>query len=1083
MDEFRGESGEPGEADVVIVRRHRLRRLLTWVALGLLALLLVALVFVWVERRTIAGNVIDNELEKRGVRGSYTLDRVGLRTQQISNLVLGDPKSPDVVAKRVLVQMRIKWNGGIDVYRIVARGVRLRGTVGKNGQVSWGELDKLLPAPSKEKKPFALPDVAVDIADTSISLRTPWGPLGFALAGSGNLTGGFEGKYVASVPKLVTGRCTAQNVRSFGSVEVTARRPHVDGPLSADFFTCPASRFSVVKPRLEIDSRFSESFNRYDARARILSQMITAGDNGLAALNGMITLNGAPDKASGRIDISAQKSRLGTIGADRTRVTGKYRLGVDTGTLVMAGHYTATGATMAPSMIASFTNALSATRGTPIGAIAGKMSDAISKSARSFDASGGLALVNFPGGGGARIVDANVRTATGARARISGGKGLTYYWPSGAIRVDGRIDMRGGGLPEGTMVLRQRKDGGMDGVGNFRPYISDGSRLALSTVRFSAQGNGATTFSTVATLDGRFPGGVVRGLSLPIAGSMGSAGGIQVGKQCTVISFDALRMQALTLDRTRLPVCPTGPAIIYQPPGGQLRVSGRIANPAITGRIGSSPMRLNASSILMTQQGFNGSNVALRLGKTRAPVMIDAATLRGNFTSGGARGTIGGADAVIGEVPLKLTDMDGRWHFANGRLVIDGSTLVSDRADPPRFYPLRSNDVHFVLADNRITTTGSLRHPASGALVTNVDIRHNLETGAGGAGLNVPGISFNPNGLQPNDLTRLTEGVVALVNGTLSGRGDINWSGSGAVTSTAEFWTRGMDLAAPFGPVTGLSTNIRFTDLLGLETAPGQVATVASINPGIEVTNGTIRYQLLPDQLVKVERGEWPFMGGRLILQETILNFGAPTAKRLTFQVEGLNAKTFIDTLGFEGLEITGIFDGVLPMIFDEEGGRIVGGRLDARPPGGQFRYTGTKPKAGLVAGLAFDLLSDIRYRSMIIRLDGDLAGEFATRMSIDQITLANRGGFLAGLVRGAFRKVPLKVNLNVQGPFRALIQMAKGMKDPTQVIAPVLPFPVDSPSLDVVVLRNQKDEEQTPQTQTNVIERTPNPPAEGETK
>ena len=27
-----------------------------------------------------------------------------------------------------------------------------------------------------------------------------------------------------------------------------------------------------------------------------------------------------------------------------------------------------------------------------------------------------------------------------------------------------------------------------------------------------------------------------------------------------------------------------------------------------------------------------------------------------------------------------------------------------------------------------------------------------------------------------------------------------------------------------------------------------------------------IHYQLLPNQLVKIERGEWPFMGGRLIL-------------------------------------------------------------------------------------------------------------------------------------------------------------------------------------------------------------------------
>ena len=69
-------------------------------------------------------------------------------------------------------------------------------------------------------------------------------------------------------------------------------------------------------------------------------------------------------------------------------------------------------------------------------------------------------------------------------------------------------------------------------------------------------------------------------------------------------------------------------------------------------------------------------------------------------------------------------------------------------------------------------------------------------------------------------------------------------------------------------------------------------------------------------------------MGGDLILRETILNFGRPTAKRLTFEVVGLDAKTFVESLGFKEIEATGTFDGVLPMIFDEEGGRIVGGRL-----------------------------------------------------------------------------------------------------------------------------------------------------------
>nr|WP_246450709.1 YdbH domain-containing protein [Sphingomonas rhizophila] len=376
--------------------------------------------------------------------------------------------------------------------------------------------------------------------------------------------------------------------------------------------------------------------------------------------------------------------------------------------------------------------------------------------------------------------------------------------------------------------------------------------------------------------------------------------------------------------------------------------------------------------------------------------------------------------------------------------------------------------MRLTLADNVIRANGRLVHPDSRTPVTDVTIEHRLSSGDGEAVLDVPGIRFN-NGFQPEQLTRLTEGVIALVTGSVNGRGRIAWSGSGKVDSSGAFNVVDTDFAAPFGPVTGLNTTVNFTDLLAIETAPNQVATVASINPGIIVENGTIRYQLLRDQLVKVERGEWPFMGGKLILQETILNFARPTAKRLTFEVVGLDAKTFVTTLGFAEISATGVFDGVLPMVFDESGGRIVGGRLDSREGGGTLSYNGVVNRAniGMFGGLAFDALRSLRFRSMVIRLDGYLDGEFATRLTIDQVALGDATKTQRFLK--SINRIPFKFNVTIKGPFRALIATAKSFRDPRTVISDALPVPLDE--VPGIVTEVRRQEESQTQTQTPVNE------------
>src|SRR3954467_10326977 len=112
---------------VVVRRGTRWGRIASMVALGVLLLLLIAIVGVWGERRPIATHYLKGEFERRGVQASYHLDRVGLRTQEVHDLVIGDSKHPDLTARHAIIQMRLMWNGSFEVYRVYARGVRLRG--------------------------------------------------------------------------------------------------------------------------------------------------------------------------------------------------------------------------------------------------------------------------------------------------------------------------------------------------------------------------------------------------------------------------------------------------------------------------------------------------------------------------------------------------------------------------------------------------------------------------------------------------------------------------------------------------------------------------------------------------------------------------------------------------------------------------------------------------------------------------------------------------------------------------------------------------------------------------------------------
>src|SRR5258708_39899725 len=115
----------------------------------------------------------------------------------------------------------------------------------------------------------------------------------------------------------------------------------MDGPITLDRFACPASRFDIVAPRFETATSFNESFTSVDGRGRMAISSLVAGANGLAAFAGELSYKGPLSDVRGNVKLAAQKSRMATIYADRTRVHGDYQLGIRAGTFSLAGGFAA----------------------------------------------------------------------------------------------------------------------------------------------------------------------------------------------------------------------------------------------------------------------------------------------------------------------------------------------------------------------------------------------------------------------------------------------------------------------------------------------------------------------------------------------------------------------------------------------------------------------------------------------------------------------------------------------------------------------------------------------------------------------
>ncbi|MDR7103469.1 YdbH domain-containing protein [Croceicoccus sp. BE223] len=1012
--------------------RSRRRRYLARTAIGGAVLVVAAFGTAWLARKDIADGLIRDALQQYDLPVRYEVRSIGPSRQVLANVVIGDPAKPDMTVERAEVTVRYRFGlPAIGTVRLVRP--RMYGRL-VDGRVSFGSLDRVLYAgPSGE--PFRLPDLDIGIDDGRALVRTDYGNVGAKVAGQGRLRNGFRGVIGVVAPRMTDGDCIATGASLFGTVEITREQPRFTGPLRLKDVTCDRTDFAMGPATLGVDATGSERFDAVRGRVKVATASITAAGQSLGAASGdMLVSYGRNGLAS---DVKLTGTDVSLAGASLTRlgIDGAVRARDGFDTVSFDGSFSGRGLRPGDGLNRELGSYQDMAEGTLLAPLLARMRAALAAEGARSRIDGDLkarvgadrTTLTLPsarwlGTSGANLLDLS-------RVQVSlGGRGGPQV--SGNFRTGGR------NMPVivGEAVRGTGGDARMSLA--MADYAAGDARLAIPRLTVRRNAAGALALDGEVRASGAIPGGTVRGLRLPVSGGWAPRSGLALWSGCVTPVFERLELASLTLQRQSLMVCaPRGGAILRSDARGT-RFAGGVPNLALAGTLGETPVTIRGGPVGLGIPGkLVTRNLDVSLGAPESATKFRLSELEAEIGKD-IRGSFAGSEIRLAAVPLDMTRASGRWAWRNEALAItDAALRVTDRQADARFQPMVARGATLTLADNVITAEALLREETTDRAIVDVDIRHALATGTGHADLDVPGITFDKR-LQPDTVTRLALGTIANAEGTVTGQGRIDWNAAG-VTSTGAFHTDSLDFAAAFGPVKGLSGTVEFSDLLGLTTRPGQRLAIREVNPGIVVNDGIVDFQLGPDLALNLNSTTFPFMGGTLTMRPTRMILGKAEVRNYIFDIVSLDAAQFVQRMELANIQATGTFDGTIPLIFDENGGRIEGGILISRIPGGNVSYIGELTYKDLtpIANFAFDALKSLDYTQMRILLDGRLEGEIVTRVKIDGVKQG--AGAKTNFITKRLANLPIRFDVNVRAPFMQLLSSFKSLYDPASVRDP----------------------------------------------
>jgi len=1011
---------------------RRKRRVLRRAGFILLGALLILIAVAWLGRDRIARTLITDELEALGVDATYTIDSIGPRYQVVSNIVVGDPDQPDLRIDRATLRVTPRF-GLPAITSVTLENPQLYGRI-VDGKASFGALDPLIFTDSDE--PFEFPDMVLHVRGGRGLIEGDYGPVGISLSGQGHLRGGFVGELGAVAPRLALAGCTASGATLYGRIQVDAERPRFAGPLRYDSLTCDDAGILLEGGEMALVFRAERNLVDFEGESTFRTGSARSDVGTLGGLEGEGQFTWRQGALVLGYDLVARDVVTGPALLALVDSQGILRARDGFSRLELDGDIEGKGVQLGETLETTLAGLERGSDGTLLAPLARKFRRALFLESRGSELSANFTARQDGDRTSVVVPEARLRGTSGS-VLFALTRGQFADGGEQATLLTGNFVTGGRDMPRISGQAQRNADGSLTYDIRMAAYEAGDANLAMPRLLVRQSRSGALGLGGEILASGPLPGGSAQGLRLRVTG-MYAQGELSLWEHCTQIGFEELALASLSFDKQELTLCPAAGSSILRYGAGGLKIAAGTGSLDLSGKLGETPITIASGPVGFAWPGtMTAERLDIAIGPPQDASRFTVSNVTGRFGDD-IGGRFEGADIQLASVPMDMRHAKGAWTYEKGRVEIgDGAFTLVDREQVPRFNPLTASGARLSLDDNVILADAVLRELASGFAVTDVHVRHDLETSAGHADLDVRALTFGPN-LQPDDLTDNALGVVANVEGTITGTGRIDWSASGEITSTGSFSSDSLDFAAAFGVVEGASGTVNFIDLVGLTTAPDQHIRMKMVNPGIEIFDGEMAFSLTDGEVLRFEKGTWPFLGGTLTMQPLTLTIGAEEERRYVFVIDGLQASRFIERMELSNLAATGTFDGTIPVIFDKEGnGRLEDGLLVARPPGGNLSYIGqlTYEDLSYMGNFAFQTLRDLKYDEMEVVMNGPLAGELVTQVRFEGVGQGESAK--TNIITRQLANLPIQLLVNIRAPFYRLMTSLKSLYDPSAVRDP----------------------------------------------